>query len=169
MESADRASIVARYSLEKHVEGGWFSDFYTAPTLLGSSERSAAGSIYFLLDGAELSKFHRIDCDEIWYFHQGVGMNIYFVEKDNTVSVRQLGIGPGQQPAIVIPKGIIFGADNIDSTGYTFISCATVPHFTYHGFELITKTQCPPLPSTYDKFFSSEDKLHEVSALRGKE
>ena len=44
-------------------------------------------------------------------------MNIYFVEKDNTISVRQLGIEEGQEPMVIVPKDTIFCAENINSNG----------------------------------------------------
>ena len=56
-----------------HVEGGYFIELYSSSSLLKSSnDRPLAGSIYFLLDQNDISHFHRIDCEEIWYYHQGV-------------------------------------------------------------------------------------------------
>ena len=55
------------FHLEKHVEGGFFSEVYTAP--FEKDGRPISGSIYFLLDRGEISRFHVIDCDEIWYYH----------------------------------------------------------------------------------------------------
>ena len=63
-------------------------------------------------------------------------MNIYFVEKDNTISVRKLGIEEGQEPMVIVPKDTIFCAENINSNGYTFISCVTVPKFSSNGLIL---------------------------------
>ena len=148
--------IIEKYKLLPHVEGGYFVELYTSSSYL-PSERALAGSIYFLLDQKDISKFHRIDCEEIWYYHQGVGMNIYFVEKDNTISTKKLGMGKDQNPMVIIPKDTIFCAENIDPNGYTFISCATVPKFFYKGFELITKKMCPNLPEEFEKFFSAEN------------
>ncbi|WP_081677499.1 cupin domain-containing protein [Butyrivibrio sp. WCD3002] len=34
-------------------------------------DRPLAGSIYFLLTEDEISHFHQIDCEEIWYHHEG--------------------------------------------------------------------------------------------------
>ena len=56
---------------------------------------------------------------------------------------------------IVIPKNTIFGAENIDTKGYTFISCITVPKFSPKGFEPITKKMCPNLSNKFEKFYSS--------------
>ena len=81
--------IIEKYKLVRHKEGGYFIELYTSSTYL-PSKSVLEGSIYFLLDQNEISKFHRIGCEEIWYYHKGIGINIYFIEKDNTISVRQL-------------------------------------------------------------------------------
>ena len=44
--------LKAAYRLEKHPEGGWFAEVYTAP--FQAEGRPLAGSIYFLLDGDEI-------------------------------------------------------------------------------------------------------------------
>lgn len=152
------------YGLQQHREGGWFSEVYTAP--FKKEQRPLAGSIYFLLDAGEISHFHEIDCDEIWYFHEGCGMKITaFVKEDvpsndtagskeqgileNMPSERQkmpckkveflLGkdVSKGQRAMVVIPKDSIFAAENLDPDGFTFVSCATTPQFTYEGFRLV--------------------------------
>lgn len=128
------------YELQQHPEGGWFAEVYTAP--FEKDGRPLAGSIYFLLDAGEISHFHEIDCDEIWYYHEGCGMKITVL----TESGRQellLGSHPerGERMMAVIPSGAIFGAENLDPEAYTFVSCATTPNFTYEGFRLVGKEE----------------------------
>ena len=148
--------LIEKYKLLPFSEGGYFAEIYTSSSsLIQNNNRPLAGSIYFVLDQKDITRFHRLDCEEIWYFHQGVGINIYFVEENNTISLKQLGIGKGQEPMIVIPKNTIFGAENIDSNGYTFISCITVPKFSPKGFEPITKKMYPNLSNQFEKFYSS--------------
>ena len=148
--------LIEKYKLLPFSEGGYFVEIYTSSSsLIQNNDRPLAGSIYFLLDQKDITRFHRLDCEEIWYYHQGVGINIYFVEENNTISLRQLGIGKGQSPMIVIPKNTIFGAENIDTNGYTFISCISVPKFSPKGFEPITKKIYPNLPDKFEKFYSS--------------
>ena len=126
------------YNLRPHEEGGSFSEIYTSPD--EKNGRSLAGSIYFLLDGGEVSQFHQIDCDEIWYFHEGCGMKITIVDPDGKESHVYLGndVEKGQRAMAVIPKGAIFSAVNLDDEGYTFVSCVTVPKFSYDGFRLVS-------------------------------
>ena len=132
--------LKAAYHLEKHPEGGWFSEVYTAP--FQAEGRPLAGSIYFLLDQNEISHFHQIDCDEIWYYHEGCGLKITLVQ-DGKRSVMLLGndLERGQRAMAVIPKGAIFAAENIDPAGYTFMSCATAPAFRYEGFRLVSRKE----------------------------
>ena len=42
---------------------------------------------------------------------------------------------------VLIPKGAIFGAENLEADGCTFVSCATTPNFTYEGFRLVEKQE----------------------------
>ena len=145
--------LIEKYKLLPFSEGGYFAEIYTSSSsLIQNNDRPLAGSIYFLLDQKDITRFHRLDCEEIWYYHQEVGINIYFVEENNTISLRQLGIGEGQYPIVVVPKNTIYGAENIDTNGYTFISCITVPKFSSKCFEPFTKKKYPNLTINLKNF-----------------
>lgn len=128
------------YRLEKHVEGGWFSEVYTAP--FSSNNRALAGSIYFLLEGNEISHFHQIDCDELWFYHEGCGMKITVLTKNEK---HEYFLGGNLQNEefymAVIPKGAVFAAENLDKDNFTFVSCVTTPKFLYSGFRLVGKNE----------------------------
>jgi predicted cupin superfamily sugar epimerase len=126
--------LIARYGLQRHPEGGWFAEDYTCRW--EKDGRPLAGSIFFLLDGAELSHFHQIDCDELWYFHEGCGLKITML-LDGRKSELLLGLGPGERACVLLPAGSVFAAENLDKTGCTFLSCATAPAFRYEGFRLV--------------------------------
>ena len=136
--------IKAFYHLEPHVEGGSFAEVYTSPD--EKAGRPLAGSIYFLLEAGEVSRLHQIDCDEIWYYHEGCGMRITVYSEG---ARRELLLGKdvqqGQQVMAVVPKGSIFGAVNLEEDGFTFVSCVTVPHFTYEGFRLLDEDEAAAL------------------------
>ena len=97
------------YNLQPHEEGGYFTEVYTAP--FEKDGRALSGSIYFLLDGEETSRFHRIDCDEVWYFHEGCGMKIT-VLMDGSQKELLLGsdLERGDRAMVVVPKGSVFAA-----------------------------------------------------------
>ena len=83
-----------------------------------------------------------IDCDEIWYFHEGCGMKIT-VLADGSKEEYLLGssVERGERAMIVIPKGCVFGAQNLDPEGYSFVSCMTTPKFSYDGFRLVSEEE----------------------------
>ena len=143
------AHLKDKYHLEKHPEGGWFSEVYSAP--FDHEGRPLMGSIYFLLEGDDISHFHQIDCDEIWYHHEGCALKITMI-MDGEVQETVIGPDDGQEAMAVIPKGAIFAAENLEKGGYCFMSCATTPQFTYEGFRLVYNHEIRGLcPDNYDR------------------
>lgn len=134
--------LIRNYKLEKHPEGGCFAEVYTSNPNLGmiSDARPLAGSIYFLLPYEAVSHFHQIDCEEIWYYHAGCGMKLYLITSDGKLETKKLGLNHDNdaEPMLIIPKGTIFAAENVDAESFTFVSCVTVPKFRYSGFRLVT-------------------------------
>lgn len=128
------------YCLTPHEEGGSFSEVYTAP--FEADGRAMSGRIYFLLNPGEISHFHEIDCDELWFYHAGCGMRITLLGNDGR---RELLLGSdtekGQRAMAVIPAGAVFAAENLEADGFTFISCVTTPQFTYQGFRLVSREE----------------------------
>lgn len=136
--------LKSSYKLQQHPEGGWFAEVYTAP--FENQGRPLAGSIYFLLDAGEISHFHVIDCDEIWYYHEGCGMKITMLyEGEKTEHYLGNDLSKDETAMVVIPKGAIFGAENLSEDGFTFVSCATTPNFEYEGFRLVEKAEIQKL------------------------
>ena len=152
MKTVNRTDILKEtYNLMPHVEGGSFAEVYTAP--FEKDGRPLAGSIYFLLDAGEISHFHEIDCDEIWFFHEGCGMKITMLS-DAGMEEYLLGgnLQNGERAMVVIPKGVVFGAENLCPDGYTFVSCVTTPNFEYAGFRLVGDEEIRErFPEYYDE------------------
>ena len=132
--------LINAYHLEQHPEGGWFAECYTSPD--EKDGRALAGSIYFLLQSGEISQLHQIDCEEVWYFHEGCGLKIT-VYMDGVKHEYKLGTytEKGERVMVVVPKGAIFGAENLEEEGFTFVSCMTTPKFTYAGFRLVDEEE----------------------------
>ncbi len=140
MDTKRLEKLKETYALEAHPEGGWFSEVYTASE--EKEKRALAGSIYFLLMGEEISHFHQIDCEEIWYHHEGCAVRIISIT-DGKIEKFYLGqdIEKGERAMVVIPKGAIFAAENLDKDSYCFMSCMTAPKFTYQGFRLVRQQE----------------------------
>lgn len=129
--------IMQKFRLSGNPRSGAYSWVYTSPTWTAEAiSRPAAGSSYFLLAGSENLRFQSFDCDEIWYFHEGCGMRLTVLGADGTVRTFELGVGGASMPMVLIPKGQIFAAENIDSAGYSFISCMTIPALETAGIRV---------------------------------
>ena len=129
--------IMQKFRLSGNPRSGAYSWVYTSPTWTAEAiSRPAAGSSYFLLAGSENLRFQSFDCDEVWYFHEGCGMRLTVLAADGTVRTFELGVGGAAMPMVLIPKGQIFAAENIDPAGYSFISCMTVPALETAGIRV---------------------------------
>jgi predicted cupin superfamily sugar epimerase len=69
--------LIEQLSLIPHPEGGFYKETYRSETTIGTSNRSVMTSIYFLLTHNNCSRFHRIQSDEAWYFHEGDPLQVH--------------------------------------------------------------------------------------------
>lgn len=132
----DAADLAARLDLAPHPEGGWYRETHRSATDVGTSggPRSAVTSILFLLEHPHVSHLHRIDAEELWYWHGGSDLLIQEVRPDGTHLTHRLGPGGSFQAAI--PAGSWFGAELDDPGTWALVGCAVAPGFTFAGFEL---------------------------------
>ena len=129
--------LMQKFKLMGDARSGAYSWIYTSPTWTAEAiSRPAAGSSYFLLAGRESLRFQSLDCDEVWYFHEGCGMKLTVLLADGATRTFELGVGGAAMPMILIPKGQIFAAENVVPTGYSFISCMTIPALETTGIRV---------------------------------
>jgi predicted cupin superfamily sugar epimerase len=130
---------ISRLSLRPHPEGGFFAETYRSGfsvTPPGEGETSAVTSIHYLLEGADFSAFHRIAYPELWYHHDGGGLDIHEIDSSGIYRVRRLGRGPGELLSLAVEPGTWFAAEVVDKTGYALVSCAVAPGFRFEIFEM---------------------------------
>ena len=75
--------LINKLGLKQHPEGGYYSETYKSRDVVlnrNSESRSASTAIYFLLEGEDKSHFHRIQSDELWFFHFGQPLEIVSIE-----------------------------------------------------------------------------------------
>jgi len=132
--------IIEELQLQPHPEGGFYAETYrsSAFTLNQNGEkRNVSTAIYFLLHDAEKSNFHRIQSDELWFFHQGDPIEIVTIQDGKARSII-LGnsIEKGELPQATIPANTWFGSKLKDGKGYALVSCTVAPGFDFLDFEL---------------------------------
>ena len=102
------------------------------------SKRNFSTSIYFLLEGNQVSKFHKLKSDEIWHFYDGSPIHLFIISPDGKLQEKILGrnLETGALPQIVIEKGNWFGAKIQEKESFTLIGCTVSPGFDFEDFEL---------------------------------
>ncbi|MFV7785065.1 cupin domain-containing protein [Shewanella marisflavi] len=137
MQGADY--FIKELELEQHVEGGYYRSSYRALEQF-DNKRQLWTSIYFLLRTGEVSHFHRLTADEMWYFHGGEPLTIYMIDEEGSLTTAQLGldIAAGQRPQFLVPKGCIFGSA-MNNPGFSLVGCMVSPGFTFEDFELFER------------------------------
>jgi len=96
-----------------------------------------------LLEGNQVSNFHRLKSDEQWHFYDGSGIVIYVIEEGGNLSKILLGrnIEKGESLQTVIKHNSWFGAELIDKTSFALIGCTVSPGFDFSDFELGKKAK----------------------------
>ncbi len=133
-----------------HPEGGYYASSYRSEEELtdGSIREQFSGhrplwtSIYFLLEEHQVSHFHELKSDEMWYFHDGSPLTIYMILQDGTLRKESLGLDvtKGQKPQVLVPKGAIFGSAK-ESEGFSLVGCMVSPGFDFEDFTLFTREE----------------------------
>ncbi|WP_417344579.1 cupin domain-containing protein [Ferrimonas sp.] len=131
--------LIHSLNLQPHVEGGYYAPSFASDTAF-DEQRALWTSIYFLLKCGEVSHFHRLTADEMWYFHGGQSMTISMIHPDGRLEEVQLGmdLAAGERPQVLVPKGTIFGSA-MNNPGYSLVGCMVSPGFTFGDFELFER------------------------------
>ena len=138
---------IKKLDLIKHPEGGYFKEIYRANEMYyvdqpkKTIKRNASTSIYFLLDGSQVSKFHRLKSDELWHFYDGSAIKLYVINEAGEFSTFLLGndLASGEVFQVVIRKNSWFAAEVMDKKSYSLIGCTVSPGFDFTDFELASR------------------------------
>ncbi|MCA9396389.1 MAG: cupin domain-containing protein, partial [Candidatus Omnitrophica bacterium] len=79
---------IKKLGLSPHPEGGFYKETYRCTDSIPRSalpagfkgERSVSTSIYYLLQGLQVSRLHRIQSDEIWHHYAGDDLKLISVD-----------------------------------------------------------------------------------------
>lgn len=152
----DASQWIRQLELTPHPEGGYYRETYHSDVWLQDAqtlhkhggERRSATSIYFLLEGRDVSRFHRLKSDEIWYFHAGSALTVHVITEHGDYQTHALGLDPskGQTPQLLIPRLHIFGAtldtdeaEPAAGSAFALVSCMVSPGFDFADFELFDR------------------------------
>ena len=162
----DASYWIQRLNLSKHPEGGYYKETYrddriieldiqkikeqenkdgkfkssSSPPPSSPFARSISSTIYYLLDGEQISALHRLrSADEIWHFYAGSSLTIYILEEGSKkLGEFRLGnnIQGGDMFQLIVRRGSWFGATVNDPSSYSLVGCTVSPAFDFGDFEL---------------------------------
>jgi len=127
-----------------HPEGGYYKETYSSEELITEPQgsRKRWTSIYFLLEKGEVSHFHKLKSDEMWYFHDGNPLTVYMIQSNGQLVAEKLGldIKNNEKPQLLVPKGTIFGSA-MNAEGYSLVGCMVAPGFDFQDFKLYERKE----------------------------
>jgi len=137
--------IINHFNLIKHPEGGYYTETYRSNLSFLNHEnckRNLSTVIYYLLEANDISCFHRLKSDEIWFFHQGEALEVTMIV-DGKIEKFLLGldIQKAQSPQLIIPAGVWFAAKVKSKINFSFVSCVVSPGFDFQDFEMANRNQ----------------------------
>jgi uncharacterized protein len=165
---------MAKYWIKKlgllpHPEGGYFKETYRSDITMDtyidpakkqrnqpeqSGTRSIASSIYYLLEGKQVSFFHRLNnADELWHFYAGSSLTIYSInEMKEKIDESKLGneLENGEKFEIPIRRASWFGARVNDVSSYSLVGCTVFPAFRFEDFQLADRQTLSAIYPDYE-------------------
>ena len=132
------AELLSILGMRPHPEGGHYIELFRSAHRVRQEarnvERAAITTIYFLLASGEHSRWHRVQSDEIWHYHEGDAIELLLFDGNG---LRRLRLGPvarETRPTIVVPAGTWQAARSIGA--YTLTGCTVGPGFEFADFSL---------------------------------
>lgn len=147
-------------NLTPHPEGGYYRESYRSSGLISESslptgmkgERCYGTAIYFLLRSGQVSRWHRIRSDELWFYHSGAPLEVIVLLNDGCEKKLLLGldIAAGQHPQVMVPAGCWFGSRiAAGREDYSLVSCTVSPGFDFQDFQLATSQDTEKFPALW--------------------
>lgn len=142
----DKETLIETLDLQPHPEGGFFKETYRSDAtiynghLTGKYEgdRHYSTAIYFMLTSDMFSAFHRIEQDELWFFHQGSPIELHTISEGGEHEVHIIGnnILNGEKPQLTVPGRYWFAAKVLQPNSHSLVSCTVAPGFDFRDFVL---------------------------------
>ncbi len=151
MNSHDPQYYVSKLGLVPHPEGGYYKSTFASEerttdqelSVNFEGERKLYTSIYFLLTSNDVSHFHRLKSDELWYYHAGSPLTIHMIDEDGGYKEIKLGLDLDNRevPQALVPKKSIFGSSVMEEDTYSLVGCMVSPGFEFQDFELFSQAE----------------------------
>ena len=136
---SEAKQVIKKLGLEPlTIEGGFFCEVFRSKLNLPNLNRCCGTSIYYLLREKQISSWHKVASDEIWYYHAGQGALQLLIFPDGKIEKRIIGgnVLNGETPQSYIPAGTWQTAILVSNhyNDYGLFGAAVFPGFEYEDF-----------------------------------
>lgn len=131
-------------NLKEHPEGGRFLEVFRSNVSVTRPDkltRSALTHIYFSLNKGEVSRFHKVQADEVWNLYQGSGLYLHIWNGTDDPPVRVELSAESNSFCHVVPPGHWQAAEPMADT--VLVGCSVGPGFEFEDFELMKPGSAP--------------------------
>jgi predicted cupin superfamily sugar epimerase len=134
-----RASeLLNTLGMRSHPEGGHYVELFRSShrvqVLDRKVERATLTTIYFLLAAGEFSRWHRVQSDEVWHYHEGDAIELLLFDDQGLRRMRLGPVAPETRPTVIVPAGTWQAARTTGA--YTLAGCTVGPGFEFADFSL---------------------------------
>ncbi len=133
-----RLDLPTRLGLTAHPEGGSYRELHRSALRVehpAGGTRCALTHILFHLGVGEVSRFHRVDSDEVWSLHRGA-LRLWRFPEGGEPEALELRVEAHMYCAVV-PAGWWQAAEPIENEA--LVGCSVGPGFDFKGFELLDR------------------------------
>lgn len=132
--------LIATLGLIPHPEGGYYGELHRSDATVlpadGRGQRAALTTIYFLLPAGAVSRWHRVQSDEVWHFYEGAALDLWMASGEGGPA-RRHRLGPidgDQRPVWTVPAGWWQAAR--PTGAYSLVGCTVGPGFDFRDFAM---------------------------------
>ncbi len=145
MISPRATELINLLKLEPYPEGGYFREVFRSSSRVlipdCQRERPALTTIYYLLSAGQFDSWHRVSRDEVWHFHEGDDLELFWLEQGaKTLTRRFLGeTREHSRPIAVVPASCWQMARMMGD--YSLVGCTVGPGFEKEDYTLLRDLQ----------------------------
>ena len=129
--------LIKHLKLQPHpTEGGFFVESFRSKSSyeLERGSRNCSAVIYYLLQGSDVSPWHKLQGDEYYCFYEGSPLKVHLIYPgSDKIDIFILGrdVSKGEVFHVEIPAGTWVASHPADADSYTLIGNPTAPAFDY--------------------------------------
>lgn len=127
--------LIDLLQLQAHPEGGYYRRLYESSECLPSG-RLLASAIVFLLPAGQVSRWHRVDADELWHFYEGAPLELLIADTPAAIERQLLGPVSADQLPQRLVRAQAWQAARTQGD-FSLVGCTLAPGFEFAGFALL--------------------------------